>query len=1251
MSNDKPQPPPPPQNEKTKQPAKTPAPAAKTPPAKPVRPKVPPLFRGIDWFVLVLVFGVIWAVYLYTLAPELTLEDSGELCTASYYAGVPHPPGYPFWSIYSWLWTKIIPLGNVAWRVEVGESFALALACGLVGFMVSRGSSMLMEGIDDLKGMTGRWENAICIVCGIVSGLLLGFDAFVWNEAVVINRISIFDVPWLMLVALCLMRWIYAPHQRRYLYVAMFFFGLCFTIHQTMLVAAMGIEVCIAMANPRLGRDLFLGNSVIFGLGLIGMSTGAVSALNTMDPMFRAIFYVVGFGSIGACVWLTMQTKQLGNESLAVLFMGLLWVAGAAFYLYEPISCMTDPPMQWAYPRTVQGFFHALSRGQYEQAHPTDIIHDPGRFIMQLGLLVNGLGSSFSWIYIFVALVPFFFLWKMKNRERSWIIGLTAIYFCIGVLLTILMNTNPDRQDAEENKVFFAASHAVVAIFIGYGLALMTAYMATHYRNFRVAGLTLGAIGFLPALVVLYDGVDDTFFGNVGSLTYPKSLFLFLTMCAAFVLAALAVHWFINRRKDSPDDDFLVWMFGGGSLLFLGISMYLAFFGEDRLGLSQVFESLPRIFSPHQYSLPVWGALLIFGTVVIFIASLFFYRNRAPVLIALCLFAIAPVYSAVSHWAKSEQRNHWFGYWFGHDMFTPPFGIYPEMAPHAILFGGTDPGRFCPTYMIFAESFTPHKDQPYLDQKFDRRDVYIITQNALADNTYLEYLRAQYNRSTQQDPPFFSWLFEYCMAVVTGNKNVVTDSSSPDMGKGYTGVALIDNTADFIYRHIDQPLAALGASVEKRRRAEGVYPPKEIYIPTDADSQECFREYAQESQPDANGHVEVSGTGPVMEINGLLCKVIFDHNPTNEFYVEESFPLDWMYPYETPYGIIMKINRQPQPQLTENVFEKDHAFWTNYSERLIGNWITYDTPVQQIADFAQRVYLNHNYKGFTGDPRFIRDEDAQKAFSKLRSSQAGMYAWRCFPQGPNYPNGCLPEYLEKTPQLQDALIRETDFAFKQSFAFCPYSPEAVYRYVNFLLPLGRVDDALIVAETCQKFDPYNGAVTNLVDTLERIKAESGSHVESSASLQQMETEAQQNPSNVANLMSLGAIYMQMQQTTRATEIFDEAITNPNITFSDAADIAQVYAQMGNLPKVEIALEKLAAINPSAPEPRYDLARLKATLGQNAVALEDLKAALDLSAQRLKTNPAARNLLDAARTDPSFNALRSLPEFQKMVPPN
>jgi hypothetical protein len=163
---------------------------------------VAPLFRPIDWFTMGITVLVIYLVYLWTLAPDVTLEDSGELCTGSFYAGIPHPPGYPFWAIYSWLWTAILPFGSVTWRVEVGESFAEAVGCGIVAFMVSRGGSMLIEGIEALKGLSSQWEKAICMVSGFVVGMLVGLDGFMWSEADVINRISLFGVPWLLLVLL-----------------------------------------------------------------------------------------------------------------------------------------------------------------------------------------------------------------------------------------------------------------------------------------------------------------------------------------------------------------------------------------------------------------------------------------------------------------------------------------------------------------------------------------------------------------------------------------------------------------------------------------------------------------------------------------------------------------------------------------------------------------------------------------------------------------------------------------------------------------------------------------------------------------------------------------------------------------------------------------------------------------------------------------------------------------------------------------
>jgi len=233
------------------------------------RPDAPPaaapaaLFRRIDWLTFLVTFAAVGIGYYLTLAPEVTLEDSGELATGSFYAGIPHPPGYPVWTIYTWLWTVLVPFKNVAWRVALGEAMGGALAAGLLGLLVSRGSSMLMEGLEELRAIERRWESAICMVSGFVAGMLLGYNGYMWSQSVIVEVYS-FSVASLMVVLLCLLRWIYAPHQRRYLYYALFFHGLSFTNHQTLIVAAMGIEVAIAAADFRLGRCLFLGNGVIY---------------------------------------------------------------------------------------------------------------------------------------------------------------------------------------------------------------------------------------------------------------------------------------------------------------------------------------------------------------------------------------------------------------------------------------------------------------------------------------------------------------------------------------------------------------------------------------------------------------------------------------------------------------------------------------------------------------------------------------------------------------------------------------------------------------------------------------------------------------------------------------------------------------------------------------------------------------------------------------------------------------------------
>jgi tetratricopeptide (TPR) repeat protein len=273
----------------------------------------------------------------------------------------------------------------------------------------------------------------------------------------------------------------------------------------------------------------------------------------------------------------------------------------------------------------------------------------------------------------------------------------------------------------------------------------------------------------------------------------------------------------------------------------------------------------------------------------------------------------------------------------------------------------------------------------------------------------------------------------------------------------------------------------------------------------------------------------------------------------------------------------------------------------------------------------------------------VRDEQAQKAFSKLRSSITGVYAWRLGPQ-------CPDEYRQKTAAGTQALIRETDFGFKQAFAFCPYSPEAVFRYINYLLQFSRLDDALLVAQTCLKLDPYNDQVRGLVKQLGEYKSQSNARLQAETQLQLMENEARTNPSNLQNLLSLASFYLQMQQTNRSMELFDRVMADPHLSAKEAGFLAQTFAKMGNLTKLEAALQKVVALVPDQPEPWYDLAALDAILGKPDQALQNLHQSLDLSARRLKSNPTAHDLLNEARNDSRFDQLRNLPAFQKMVPP-
>ena len=292
---------------------------------------------------------------------------------------------------------------------------------------------------------------------------------------------------------------------------------------------------------------------------------------------------------------------------------------------------------------------------------------------------------------------------------------------------------------------------------------------------------------------------------------------------------------------------------------------------------------------------------------------------------------------------------------------------------------------------------------------------------------------------------------------------------------------------------------------------------------------------------------------------------------------------------------------------------------------MTGDFIDYDTPIKQIADWIEKTYQRRDFNGFTGDRKFIRDNDAQKAFSKLRSSIGGIYAWRLAPQ-------CPAEYRPKNDKQFQRLLREAEFTFRQSFAFCPYSPEAVYRYVNLLLQLNRLDDALLIAQTCLKLDPYNGSVIGLVNNLQSIKSQQQTGAPPPRNdLQVMVEELRANPTNVQLAVEVAKSFLQLQQTGRASQILDSVMAQPSLPASAVVRAAQLYGQMGAWPKLENSLERLVKISPESPEAWYDLAGFKANLGKNGEAIPALSKALEMNSARLQTKEAQHAKLKGQRS--------------------
>jgi hypothetical protein len=226
-----------------------------------------------------------------------------------------------------------------------------------------------------------------------------------------------------------------------------------------------------------------------------------------------------------------------------------------------------------------------------------------------------------------------------------------------------------------------------------------------------------------------------------------------------------------------------------------------------------------------------------------------------------------------------------------------------------------------------------------------------------------------------------------------------------------------------------------------------------------------------------DGKPQFNGQGATLRLDAFIAKKIFDSNPEREFYLEESYAMEWMKPYLTPAGAIMKINREPVPEITQEAINRDHTFWCNLSRRTVGDFVTYDTSVKDLCDFCEKVYLRHDESGFKGDPKFLRSAYTQKTYAKLRDSiAASIYQARA-----EVSNGS-----KASPATKARMLKEAEFAFKQALAFYPASPEPIYHSMILLSSQQRFEEIKMIIHLAQKLDPKNPVYASWLGYLSKL---------------------------------------------------------------------------------------------------------------------------------------------------------------------
>ena len=382
-----------------------------------------PFFAQAELVCAGAVFLVGLIVYSWTLAPTVTLTDSGELIVAAYGLGVAHPPGFPLWVMLAHL-ASLVPIGSVAVRINFSSAVFAALACAMLtlvvaellvtasGFAAPRRRNKAGRKSSIIESSEAR--GLLRFASAVSAGLLMAFSRTLWSYAT-ITEVYALNALLVLLVFFLVVRWRRRIIEMRmdssagvatpdaWIYVAAFVFGLSMGVH----------HVTVALTLP--------------AIAVVVYRTAGLKFFASRRLLYAALI------SIGALILV---------------------------YSYLPWAASRSPAMNWGNPRSLQEIWWHITGRQYRVFFSFSPAAMGTQFAEFCRMLLREFGFAWLPVALFLAVAG---LASAYKRDR------TAFWFLLLIVIADLAYAL-SYEIAEDKDAYYLPAFISIAIAAGLGI-------------------------------------------------------------------------------------------------------------------------------------------------------------------------------------------------------------------------------------------------------------------------------------------------------------------------------------------------------------------------------------------------------------------------------------------------------------------------------------------------------------------------------------------------------------------------------------------------------------------------------------------------------------------------------------------------------------------------------------------------------------------------------------------------------------